>query len=227
MIAKLRSVADASEGLRFEAGLFAADGPRVGLWASRAPGIVCPRAFGRRERFASAQESLTAQGWPIYMRPTGGGAVPQGDGIVNLAISYNAPADFTIEDGYRLLIGAIVNGLRSARVHLLPGVTPGSFCDGAWNLSIGGKKVIGTAQRWRPDASKGPRVLAHALILTEEVFQSGTDAVAAFHRHFGLSEVTRAAHTSLAAATDIKELPAGALYDAAMRACQFQMDNTN
>ncbi|MCY4336689.1 MAG: hypothetical protein OXC60_18705 [Litoreibacter sp.] len=147
--------------------------------------------------------------------------------IVNLALSYNAPTRFTMEDGYRLLVGALQEVLRRAPITLNPGATPGGFCDGDWNLSIGGKKVIGIAQFWRPDASKGPRVLAHALILTEETFQPGTDAVSEFHRHLGLSEVKRAAHTSFAAATDISELPADAFYDAAMRARQFQTDKTN
>lgn len=226
MTPRVRLVSDAAEGLRFEHDLFCADGPQVGLWASRASGIVCPRRFERTNGFAAACKALSVQGWPIHLRPTGGGAVPQGAGVVNLALSYNAPARFTIEDGYRLLIGALQEGLRSAQVTLSPGATPGSFCDGDWNLSIGGKKAIGTAQRWRPDASKGPRVLAHALILTEETFQPGTDAVSEFHRHLGLSEIKRAAHTSLAAATDITEFPIDSLYDAAMRACQFHTDKT-
>lgn len=226
MTPRVRLVADAAEGLRFEHDLFSADGPQVGLWASRARGIVCPRRFERTNGFAAACKALSAKGWTVYLRPTGGGAVPQGAGVVNLVLSYNAPARFTIEDGYRLLIGALQTGLRSTQITLSPGATPGSFCDGDWNLSIGGKKVIGTAQRWRPDASKGPRVLAHALILTKETFQQGTDAVSEYHRHLGLSEVNRAAHTSLAAATDITELPADALYDAAMRASQFHTDKT-
>ena len=226
MTPQVRLAADAAEGLRFEHDLFSADGPQVGLWASVAPGIVCPRRFERTNGFAAACKALSAQGWPVLLRTTEGGAVPQGAGVVNLALSYNAPARFTIEDGYRLLIGALQEGLRSTQITVSPDATPGSFCNGGWNLSIKGKKFIGTTERWRPDASKGPRVLAHALILTEETFQPGTDAVSEFHRNFGLSEINRAAHTSLAAATDITELPADALYDAAMRACQFQTDKT-
>lgn len=225
MTPRVRLVADAAEGLRFEHDLFSADGPQVGLWVSCAPGIVCPRRFERNTGFAAAQKTLSAQGWPVHLRSTGGGAVPQGDGIVNLAICFDSPARFTIEDGYRLLTQAILEGLRSAETELKPGATPGSFCDGAWNLSTGSKKVVGTAQRWRPTAAGGARVLAHAILLTEETFQAGTDAVAEFHRHLGLGAISRAAHTSLATATKLSKLPLAELYVAALKACQFQRDN--
>ncbi|MCB1385934.1 MAG: hypothetical protein KDJ80_08325 [Nitratireductor sp.] len=41
---------------------------------------------------------------------------------------------------------------------------PGSFCDGAWNVVVEGRKLAGTAQRWRATPA-GRVVLIHAAIL--------------------------------------------------------------
>ena len=43
---------------------------------------------------------------------------------------------------------------------------PGSFCDGQYNLVIGGRKITGTAQRWlAPGQDHGGAVLAQAMLL--------------------------------------------------------------
>jgi len=219
---KLRLVSDAREGLAFEQSLFDATGPQVGLWATLTPGLVCPRRFQTKPNFDQTSEHLASLGWPVHLRTTGGGTVPQGPGVVNLAMSFNAPPDFALEDGYRTLVAALTKGLSSTKADLLLGDVPGSFCDGKWNLAIDGKKVIGTAQRWRPDKGKGSRVLAHAMILTEDTFQAGTDAVATFHRRLGLTEIRREVHTSLSTATGLTDLPIAELYAAARDACQFE-----
>lgn len=101
---------------------------------------------------------------------------------------------------------------------LRAGDTPGSFCDGAWNLSVGDQKLVGTAQRWRPVRGGHPRVLAHALILIDERFQAGSKAVAKLHDDMGLSPVQATAQTSLKAAFGLEEFPAEALQSSATQA---------
>ncbi len=214
----LRAFADAEDGLRFEAALFAANGPRVGLWEAQNTAIVCPSAYARKPEFAAAAKASEEAGWPVYLRPTGGGAVPQGPGVTNVVLSFDAPAGSTIEDGYRLLINVIISAWGPPGRILSPGLTAGSFCDGAWNLSALDKKIVGTAQRWRPVANGQPRVLAHAMILTNDRFRPGVSAVAAFHAALGLEAIDTDAHTSLQAALGIDTLPVTALYAAAQDA---------
>ena len=213
-----RIVRDAAEGLALEAELFAADGPQVAVWASDAVGLVCPRAYRTRVSFEEACAQSEAAGWPVHLRRTGGGTVPQGPGVDNLALVFDAPKGFTIEDGYKLICGIIQAGFGAAGQALCPGDTPGSFCDGAWNLSVDGQKMVGTAQRWRPVGGGRQRVLAHALILSDDGYVDGSHAVAAFHRTLGLGEVVAHAHTSAAAAFGVQVLPSAALCDAAERA---------
>lgn len=177
--------------------LFREATPQVGLWQARQRALVCPRAYRTRDGFDAAVEASGAAGWPVHQRPTGGGPVPQGPGVINLALAFNAPKGFTIEDGYRLLVAVIRNGL--TMTDLATGDTPNSFCDGAWNLSRDGQKLVGTAQKWRPMGGGLPRVLAHAMILATDDYRPGTDAVSAFHTALSLPPVSPDAHTSLAA----------------------------
>ncbi|MEM1361852.1 MAG: hypothetical protein AAGF94_09070 [Pseudomonadota bacterium] len=215
MSTRLEYLEDAKAGLDFERDLFEAEGQRVGFWTASKVGLVCPRAYQRRSAFAAAAERSTAHGWPVYLRPTGGGTVPQGPGLDNLVLAFDAPRTATIEDGYRLLTEVIKKGLGPPGDTLKAGETPGSFCDGAWNLSVRGQKVVGTAQRWRPRGSRKPRVLAHALILTLDGFAAGAAAVAGLHQDLGLGEVLQDAHTSLEAAFGLTELPVEGLAAAA------------
>ena len=188
----------AEEGLILEADLFAAEGPRALVWYAIQPALVCPRAYRARVGFDASARASARRGWPVYLRPTGGGCVPQGAGIANLALAFNAPKGFTIEDGYRLLVAVLQAGLPDGE-RLKAGDTPGSFCDGAWNLSFGGQKLVGTAQRWRPVRGARPRVLAHAIIITSQQFHPGAEAVANFHADLGLPPISPDAHTSLQA----------------------------
>lgn len=149
--------------MEYEHALFATSGPQVGQWQSLSRGIVCPRAFKARGAFEPASYASASRGWPVSLRPTGGGAVPQGLGVANLALAFDAPKGLTIEGVYRMLTRIIQDAFGAMGSDLRTGDTPGSFCDGAWNLSVGEQKLVGTAQRWRLVRGGRPRVLAHAL----------------------------------------------------------------
>ncbi|MEM7470803.1 MAG: hypothetical protein AAF340_05570 [Pseudomonadota bacterium] len=211
----VKSVPDPSAGLAYEMALFTGHGPQVGLWQTETQGIVCPAAYERRNGFAQAIKNSADRGWPVALRPTGGGAVPQGPGVDNLALAFNPAKGTTIEDGYILLTDIIKGGFGTDGNRLEAGDTPGSFCDGAWNLSVAGRKIVGTAQRWRPNRGGCPRVLAHALFLTSDSFAQGSDAVAAFHHDLGLSPVELEAHTSLREAFGLDTFPYAAMRDCA------------
>lgn len=216
----LRQVSDVAAGLDFETRLFAAPDAVAGIWRATSPALVCPRAYARREGFSSAVAASKNRGWPVYQRRTGGGVVPQGVGVANLVLAFNAPLKFTIEDGYRLITEIIRAGLGGHGARLQTGETPGSFCDGAWNLSVGGRKLVGTAQRWRPVRGGRPRVLAHALMLVADNIRPGAEAVAALHADLGLGPIVTKVHTSTEAAFGLTALPTAALIAAAQNALE-------
>ncbi|MEM1236882.1 MAG: hypothetical protein AAGI10_07930 [Pseudomonadota bacterium] len=213
----LTLVATSADGLELERALFDSEDLQIGFWSSRAPGLVCPRAYESRAGFAQALERSAGRGWPLALRPTGGGTVPQGPGIDNIAVAFHPAEGATITSVYRDLTEALRAGLGPDGAALLPGDTPGSFCDGTWNLSYGGQKIVGTAQRWRPRKGKKPRVLAHAVIVTRRGFEDGAHAVARFHEDLGLPPIQPEAHTSLEDALEMPVLPIAEL-DSALRA---------
>ena len=53
--------------------------------------------------FEAAQQVLAAQGWPVIVRCTGGSCVPQGPGVINLAVIHPKVKGWHLEDGYQLL----------------------------------------------------------------------------------------------------------------------------
>ncbi len=214
----ITKVETAAEGLAFEHGLFVSGGQQVGLWSAASRAVVCPRRFEKKAGFDAAALALKGLGYPVHLRPTGGGAVPQGPGSVNIALAFDAPNGFTIEAGYRLLTQIITDGLGPHGSRLKTGDTPGSFCDGAWNLSVDGRKIVGTAQRLRPIGGGRQRVLAHALILADESYMPGADAVATFHECLGLNPIEKSVHTSLSAAFGLGDFPATPLLDTAQHA---------
>lgn len=139
-------------------------GPSAFLWEAKAPGLVLPERFTRDARFADAAARCAAAGWPVTARRTGGGITPQGPGVLNLALAFTvAPGRArTIRDSYAAICTPLVEALGALGVTAEAAPVTGSFCDGADNLAVAGRKIVGTAQRWR-----GTACLAHALILTE------------------------------------------------------------
>lgn len=200
MSTSLHRVSDVAEGLALEADAFAAEDSTALVWTSRTPALVCPASSRHKRDFKAATLRSGQRGWPVHLRPTGGGAVPQGPGVVNLALVLTVGRDFGIETGYRLITDVIRAALAPQGTELTAGATSGSFCDGAWNLSIRGQKIVGTAQRIRPLKGGWRRVLAHALILVEGDIGPGVGAVNGFHEGLGLPPVTADAHTTLAKA---------------------------
>lgn len=150
------------------------------LWRG-APAWVVPRSYLRAPRFEAARTEWAAAGRPLQLRSSGGGLVPQGPGIVNLSLMW--PAASAMPHGIEAIYRGLCDGLAAALARLdlrcETGDVAGSFCDGRFNLAIGGRKVVGTAQWWRRVDGR-PVVLAHAVLVVDadpQALASEADAV--------------------------------------------------
>ena len=157
---------------------------RAHLW--QAPQcLIVTRKDMRLPRYQAACEQLTAEGWPVHVRDSGGTAVPHGAGILNLSLLL--PRTTTDLAHYYRLLGAPLLALLAE--HDLEGnydFVPGSFCDGQYNLVIGGRKVTGTAQRWlAPGQDHGGAVLAQAMLLVAGDVDEGTRMASRFYELAG------------------------------------------
>ncbi|WP_052257620.1 lipoate--protein ligase family protein [Leisingera sp. ANG-DT] len=156
----------AADGIAREAALLQRGKPALMLWQAAENALVVPVAVARRDGMQRALGEAAERGWPVTVRGSGGGIVPQGSATLNLAMVLPCTAGFTVEDGYRMICGAVTEALTRFDITAETGACPGAFCDGAWNVLAGGRKLAGTAQRWRA-APQGRVVLAHAAILIQ------------------------------------------------------------
>ena len=178
---------DYRQSARFDESLIseaARNGPIASVWQAE-QGMVVPRTYRNHEGFDAACQAFAEQGWPITVRLSGGGIVPQGPGIINLSLAYavDGPPMAHSDCAYQLICTIVQRALEEHHIATHTGAVSGSFCDGRYNLVHGNsqaeKKVAGTAQLWRriklPDVdAQGNQpapiaqiVLVHALILAD------------------------------------------------------------
>ncbi|TYO97612.1 lipoate-protein ligase A [Geothermobacter ehrlichii] len=143
--------------------------------------LVATRREARWPDFAAVGARLAAEGWPVVVRCSGGSCVPQGPGVLNLALIFARPAHWRLEDGYRLLCDLLTAWLDGFGVHAGVGEVAGAFCDGRYNVQVGGCKLAGTAQRWAGSNRRRSVVLAHACLLVDPDLEEMTRQVNRFY----------------------------------------------
>lgn len=160
---------------------------------------------GSYRKFANlttVSEVFATRGWPVWIRRSGGGLVPQGPGILNLSLAWpvTQPLGEAAEPIYLLLCGILQRTLATFGIESHFQAVSGSFCDGRYNLACGegenARKIAGTAQYWRPVADgQGHIVLAHAVILLDADLQAAHQAANAAEALLASGKVYRADKT--------------------------------
>lgn len=147
--------------------------------------------------------SWSVTGWPVITPTTGGAAVPQGPGCLQLSmlLPHSRALAYSLEDVYQLLCHPLSLTLGHKVIHPDLGSVADAFCDGRFNLMVGGRTISGTAQIWRAAVAghwnrREGYVLAHASLFVDMNKRSATDAVNRFYdlaggkTHFGQEAVT-------------------------------------
>jgi len=171
--------------------------------------LIAPSLAAAAPNFGVASLAMSSRGWPVYIRDTGGDITPQGPGIVNVSAAFvvaRAP-DLSIRATYEQFCAPLLTFLGTIGIKGYLASVHGSFCDGASNIVVGGKKLAGTAQRWRltrlRDGGPGIAVLAHAAILADLDIDLSVAETNLFYRLCGVNrEVDPRQHTSIASLTD-------------------------
>ena len=168
------------------------------FWQPSDRALVMPRRLNRLPGFDHACETSAAAGWPVLLRETGGEPVPQSASTINIALVYAPPrseGDLNrIETGYRRLCDPICELLDELGGTSSLGEIDGAFCDGRFNVNLDGRKMVGTAQRWRQSqGGQRPVGLVHGAMLVEDERESMVAAVNRFNEACGLEQRVRAA----------------------------------
>jgi octanoyl-[GcvH]:protein N-octanoyltransferase len=147
--------------------------------------LVATVRESRMANFEAARQELSVQGWPVIVRCTGGTCVPQGPGVINLSVIHRKVRGWSLEEGYKLLCDLLTSFLASYDLVATTGEVPGSFCDGRYNLQVGGQKLVGTAQRWTGGSRENAAVLAHACLLVDMDLVEATEKINRLYRVCG------------------------------------------
>ncbi|VVN38121.1 hypothetical protein PS619_05219 [Pseudomonas fluorescens] len=167
------------------------------FWQPSDRALVMPRRLNRFPGFDRASEVSAAGGWPVLLRETGGEPVPQSAATINIALVYAPPrseGDLNrIETGYRRLCDPICQLLDELGGTASLGEIDGAFCDGRFNVNLDGRKMVGTAQRWRQSqGGQRPVGLVHGAMLMDNERESMVAAVNRFNEACGLEQRVRA-----------------------------------
>ncbi|MBN3967502.1 lipoate--protein ligase family protein [Pseudomonas gregormendelii] len=167
------------------------------FWQPNDQALVMPRRLNRLPQFESACEVSAAAGWPVLLRETGGEPVPQSAATITIALVYAPPRSEgdqnRIETAYRRLCDPICQLLDELGGASSIGEVEGAFCDGRFNVNLDGRKMVGTAQRWRQSmGGTRPVGLVHGALLLDNQRESMVAAVNRFNQACGLEQRVRA-----------------------------------
>ncbi|MBK5537503.1 lipoate--protein ligase family protein [Pseudomonas sp. TH05] len=167
------------------------------FWRPSDKALVMPRRLSRLADFEQACTAVAATGWPVLLRETGGEPVPQSAATVNIALVYAPPRSegdqSRIETAYRRLCQPICDLLSELGGTPSLGEVDGAFCDGRFNVNLDGRKLVGTAQRWRQSrGGQRPVGLVHGALLLDNERESMVAAVNCFNQACGLEQRCRA-----------------------------------
>ncbi|UTW14301.1 lipoate--protein ligase family protein [Marinobacterium rhizophilum] len=168
--------------------------------------LVVPRSLGRKPAFDQACAAMGAQGWPVVVRDTGGDLTPQAPGLINIALAFRQRrTPGAIRESYLRLCQPLIDSLAPLGIAAGCASVEGAFCNGDYNLVVAGRKLAGTAQRWRKMASHTGAgedefaVLVHAVILCDEPLAPLWQAGNAFYRACDIDQrIDPTLHVSLA-----------------------------
>lgn len=140
--------------------------PAACVWEPGAS-LVVPSTYQRYERFPMLCERFERRGWPVSVRRSGGGLVPQDRGVVNVSLAWRTQADMATGTTrvYQALCALLQDAVDPFDIDLNAQAVSGSFCDGRFNLAMDGRKVAGTAQYWQRLSQTEHVVLAHACLM--------------------------------------------------------------
>lgn len=150
--------------------------PIVHLWRH-------PRAFvmGLRDsklpQAAEADSWLRSQGYETGVRNSGGAAVPLDLGVINVSLLLpRAAGSMEHRKDFELMAQLIRESLMKLTDDVHKGEIAGSFCPGDFDLSIGGKKFCGIAQRRQQHA-----ISVQAFVIVEGSGEQKASVARAFY----------------------------------------------
>lgn len=193
-----------SDAMVEEAACWQTGTPGRWLW-SCANAFSVPASALRLPAFAVAAERSAARGWPVVIRRTGGGCVPQGPGILNLGIATHSSG--SADALYSRVADCVIAAAASLGCEASVFTPEGAWCEGRYDISAARRKFCGLSQR-RSVGTHVRTAFIHAAILLEANLDPAFAAMRRFLTEAGADTLpSRAAATTLADAIDAPSAP--------------------
>jgi octanoyl-[GcvH]:protein N-octanoyltransferase len=152
--------------------------PFIHIWRHRKAFIL-----GLRDRKLQgahgAMEEFSEQGYAVAVRNSGGAAVPLDEGVVNISLILpNSTGTVKLHRDFAIMASCIKETVYrlSNAIEVDVGEITGSYCPGAFDLAVGGRKFCGIAQRRQTGA-----YIVQAFIVVEGVGAERARAAADFY----------------------------------------------
>ncbi|MCP3033497.1 lipoate--protein ligase family protein [Halobacillus sp. A1] len=101
----------------------------------------------RLPNISEAIDYLKEEGYQVVVRNSGGLAVLLDEGVLNLSLIFPDAKEVNIHDGYDAMVEFIQHLFSDLTDQIEAYEITQSYCPGAYDLSIGGKKFAGISQR--------------------------------------------------------------------------------
>ncbi len=135
-------------------------------------------------------------GWPVGFRLSGGTAVAQHPGILNVSL-FLQHSKLSLEEAFDSLTVLLACGFAAFGIEVDAGLVAGACCDGRHNLRWRDRKLAGTAGAVRTGIH-GQAVLVHAAIAVAADLEHDLEAVSRLERGIGIGrEYDVAAHATV------------------------------
>lgn len=158
--------------------------PALLVWRSQ-QALLVTRQDTHLPRFRESCDQITAAGWPVVVRRSGGGACPVSPGTVQVATIEPAIPGTTMNSKYDALTELIQFTLRFFQIVAWTGSVDGAYCPGSYDLAVHGKKIAGMSQHWFRNRGGIRCVVTAASINVEEAPDVLADAVNRFYSNGG------------------------------------------
>ncbi|WP_428985299.1 lipoyl protein ligase domain-containing protein [Shewanella corallii] len=160
-----------------------AEHPQLTIWQSL-PALAVSQKDTLLPTYAEAVEVLRRDGVETLVRKSGGSAVFQSQSLFNLTLIWRLQGQTSIPESYRLMCRPMMDWLGQQGISSQLHAVDGAFCDGSFNIAVGGKKLAGTAQRWQ--RRKGEcKVLGHISIVLSPDYHRELNLINEFYRLAG------------------------------------------
>lgn len=200
----------------------AGEAPLLHMWRHE-QALVLGLRDRRLPGAGEAMRQFRAQGWSVMVRNSGGALVPLDAGVLNITmIQPSKPGAVRIHEDFERMVALIADAVRLVQesADVQAGEILGAYCPGDYDLSIGGVKFCGIAQR--------RRLCAYAVQAFIVVEGAGAPRAALASEFYRMAEgKDRISVDSMGSLSELLNLPiaatqfAEAVKQAAMRQCGF------